>query len=343
MFKSTLQACALIVTGAFIAPIASIAEVEGPKVNWDLNAHGNSRALTRGIEAMSKYVSEQSGGNFTIKIHYGGALGKPQDNIDSIKLGAFEMGLWSSAWSPAKAPALSALTLPFLPLENIDEVARVHQSFLKHPVLVEEAAKWGDIYLTTQLIPESSVMAKGVTPKTLDDLKGLRIRIIGNGARVAELLGATPVSIPGFETYPSMQRGTMDGVSFPSYGYSAFKVDELSDWYSDDIKFGRLVTVSLVSKQAFEELPAQYQQLLADSISVAQDALKNAYGGIEEVNFPKWKEMGIERVSFDPVAIKKMETENSESIYADWIASASERGVPAKELLDFLLSEASDK
>lgn len=341
MFKSTLQACALIVTGAFIAPIASIAEVEGPKVNWDLNAHGNSRALTRGIEAMSKYVSEQSGGNFTIKIHYGGALGKPQDNIDSIKLGAFEMGLWSSAWSPAKAPALSALTLPFLPLENIDEVARVHQSFLKHPVLVEEAAKWGAIYLTTQLIPESSVMAKGVTPKTLDDLKGLRIRIIGNGARVAELLGATPVSIPGFETYPSMQRGTMDGVSFPSYGYSAFKVDELSDWYSDDIKFGRLVTVSLVSKQAFEELPAQYQQLLADSISVAQDALKNAYGGIEEVNFPKWKEMGIERVSFDPVAIKKMETENSESIYSDWIASANERGVPAKDLLDFLLSEAS--
>ena len=55
--------------------------------------------------------------------------------------------------------------------------------------------------------------------------------IIGNGARVAELLGATPVSIPGFETYPSMQRGTMDEISFPSYGYSAFKVDELSDWY----------------------------------------------------------------------------------------------------------------
>lgn len=123
MFKSTLQACALIVAGAFIAPIASIAEVKGPKVNWDLNAHGGSRALTRGIEAMSEYISEQTGGNFTIKIHYGGALGRPQDNIDSIKLGAFEMGLWSSAWSPAKAPALSALTLPFLPLEDIDEVA----------------------------------------------------------------------------------------------------------------------------------------------------------------------------------------------------------------------------
>jgi TRAP-type C4-dicarboxylate transport system substrate-binding protein len=138
-----------------------------------------------------------------------------------------------------------------------------------------------------------------------------------------------------------MQRGTLDGVSVPSYGYSAFKVDELSDWYSDDIKFGRLVTVSLVSKQAFDELPAQYQELLMNSIPVAQGALKDAYGGIEEVNFPKWKEMGIERVSFDPVAIKKMETENSESIYSDWIASANERGVPAKDLLDFLLSEAS--
>ena len=52
--------------------------------------------------------------------------------------------------------------------------------------------------------------------------------------------------------------------------------------------------------------------------------------------------MGIERVSFDPAAIETMEIENSASIYADWIASASERGVPAQELLDFLLSEASE-
>ena len=60
------------------------------------------------------------------------------------------------------------------------------------------------------------------------------------------------------------------------------------------------------------------------------------------MNFPKWKEMGIDRVSFDPAAIETMEIENSEAIYADWIASANERGVPAKKLLDFLLSEASD-
>ena len=35
MFKSTFWVCALTFTGAFLAPVASIAEVEGPKVNWD--------------------------------------------------------------------------------------------------------------------------------------------------------------------------------------------------------------------------------------------------------------------------------------------------------------------
>ncbi|MDA1333172.1 MAG: TRAP transporter substrate-binding protein DctP [Bacteroidetes bacterium] len=341
MFKQATTSCMAFVAALVLLPSVAVAQVEGPEVKWDLNAHGGSRALTRGIEAMSAYVSEQTGGNFQIEIHYGGALGRPEDNIDSIKLGAFEMGLWCSCWSPAKAPALSALTLPFLPLENIDELARVQQSYLGHPALVEEAANWGAIYLTTQLIPESTLMAKGDVPTSLEDLAGLRIRAIGNGARVVELLGATSVAMPSPDTYQGLQRGTMDGVSFPIYGYSAFKIDELSNWYSDDIKFGRLVTVTLVNKTAFDDLSEQYQQVLRDAVPIAQEALKAAYAGIEEVNFPKWADMGIERVRFDSNAVAAMEAENSAPIFADWVETVSERGVPGQELLDFLLSEAS--
>lgn len=341
MFKPNARKWAILFAGLVLAAGGAAAQVDGPKVDWDLNAHGGSRALTRGIEAMSSYVSEQTGGNFSIEIHYGGALGKPQDNIDSIKLGAFEMGLWCSCWSPAKAPALSALTLPFLPLESADEVARVHQSYLGHPVLVEEASKWGAIYLTTQIIPESTIMGKGNAPSSLEDLKGMRIRGIGNGAKVVDLLGATRVSMASPETYQAMQRGMLDGVSFPIYGYSAFKIDELSDWYSDDIKFGRLVTVSLVNKNAFDELPEQYQQVLLDAVPVAQSALKEAYGNMEELNFPKWEEMGIQRVRFDAESVAAMETENAASFYADWVETVTDRGVPGQEMLTFLLNEAA--
>ena len=341
MIKLINTTAALAFSVVALAGHQAEAEIAGPKVNWDLNAHGPSRVLTRGIEAMSKYVAEQTGGKFNIKIHYGGALGKVRDNIDNIKLGSFQMGLWCSCYSAAKASALSALTLPFLPLDNIDEVGKVHQAYLKHPIVVKEADKWGAIFFTTQLIPESTVMAKGKAPKRLEDFKGMRIRGLGNTAAVIKLLGASTVSLPAPETYQGVQRGTMDGVSFPLYGYSAFKIDELSDWFSDDIKFGRLVTVSLMNKAAYNALPPQYQKLLQESVAVSHSALKKGYAGVEDRNFPKWKKMGIKRVKFDKKAIAAMEEKHGASIYQNWVKTVTKRGVPGQDLLDFLLKEAS--
>ncbi|MEC9328893.1 MAG: hypothetical protein VX749_03455 [Pseudomonadota bacterium] len=46
------------------------------KVTWNMSLWGKPRAWTKGIEAMAEEVSSKSGGNFTIKVHYGG-LSKP--------------------------------------------------------------------------------------------------------------------------------------------------------------------------------------------------------------------------------------------------------------------------
>ena len=40
----------------------------GKDVNWNLSTWGKRRAFTEGIEAVSKYVADKSGGHFTIKI-----------------------------------------------------------------------------------------------------------------------------------------------------------------------------------------------------------------------------------------------------------------------------------
>src|SRR3546814_7946926 len=96
----------------------AVAAVDGPKVAWNLSVWGPPRAFTAGIEAVSKYVDEQTGGKFTIQIHYGGALSKGQDNLDNIKLGAFEMAQICAGYHPSKHPAINVLELPGLPLAD---------------------------------------------------------------------------------------------------------------------------------------------------------------------------------------------------------------------------------
>ena len=59
-----------------LAPSAKAAEVDGPKVKWDVSLWGKKRAFTAGVEKLSALVKSKTGGNFNIVLHYAGALSK---------------------------------------------------------------------------------------------------------------------------------------------------------------------------------------------------------------------------------------------------------------------------
>jgi TRAP-type mannitol/chloroaromatic compound transport system substrate-binding protein len=94
--KKSLPLLSVLTFGLiFGGPVESIntkvyADGHAKNVSWNLSTWGKRRAFTEGIEAVSKYVADKSGGHFTIKINYGGTLSKPRENLDGISLGAFE-------------------------------------------------------------------------------------------------------------------------------------------------------------------------------------------------------------------------------------------------------------
>lgn len=76
-----------ILAGAAFALLSGIAgqvsaqAVESPKVFWKISMWGNPRALSAGMEAMAEKVSEDTGGNFEIKIFYGSQLSGSRENL----------------------------------------------------------------------------------------------------------------------------------------------------------------------------------------------------------------------------------------------------------------------
>jgi TRAP-type mannitol/chloroaromatic compound transport system substrate-binding protein len=86
--RPTLTAAAAVAMGLSFAATEAAA---GSKVEWNLSAWGNPRAVTRGMERFAEYVEEASGGNFTIQIHYGETLSPARQNLDAVSIGAFEM------------------------------------------------------------------------------------------------------------------------------------------------------------------------------------------------------------------------------------------------------------
>ena len=104
-FKSgmiAVVAAGVMASGTTLAPAVQAAEVNGPKLKWDVSLWGKKRAFTAGVERLSALVKEKTGGNWTIQLHYGGALSKSRENLDGISIDAFQAAMFCNFYHPKK-------------------------------------------------------------------------------------------------------------------------------------------------------------------------------------------------------------------------------------------------
>ncbi len=71
------------------------------RVEWDVSLWGKRRAFTEHVEKLAELVSEQTNGEFTINISYGG-LSDSRSNLDGISEAKFEMAQFCAGYHPEK-------------------------------------------------------------------------------------------------------------------------------------------------------------------------------------------------------------------------------------------------
>lgn len=313
----------------------------GEKVEWNVSLWGNKRAASAHIESLATMVAERTGGDFTIKIHYGGALSAPKENIDGLKIGAFEAALVCGFYSPGKLPASMALVLPFLPINSLDAQEKVHEVFFAHPALVREFAGWNARVVSPTVLPDYKVMGKGEPPVTMEGWKGMRVRAGGGQGQAVAKLGAIPTSMPSSEIFTGMERGLLDAVALPfSYGFSAFRVDELSSWYIDNLSLGGVNCPLTSSTTAWNALPAEYQKLIDELRPKALAAQKASHQEADDKNVPMFAQKGIKAIKLSDDVLAEIARIGGTPVWEEWIADAESKGIPGRELLDLILATA---
>ncbi|MEZ5726826.1 MAG: hypothetical protein R3E48_01720 [Burkholderiaceae bacterium] len=221
---------------AMVAGSAFAAEVDGPAVKWNMSTWGKKRAFTAGAERMAELVSQKTGGKFTVTIHYGGALSKSRENLDGLSVGAFEAAHMCAFYHPKKNPALMALTMPFLPMDSWENNRKMRDAVYTHPAIKKELAKWNAMAYMSTYLPQYEILGRGEPPMKLSDWKGKTIRAGGGLGDAMKIMGATPASSTATEVYTGVQQGTMDAASFPfSYAHVAYKIHEVTDWFTSNL------------------------------------------------------------------------------------------------------------
>lgn len=332
-------AAPMLAAAALFAAPAQAQTVDGPKVDWKLATWGKPRAFTAGIETLARHVKERTGGKFNITIGYS-TFGGEKEILDILNSGGLQMTTICSSYHPDKHPAYTGLDLPFLPLPDSDTQWAVHDAYHAHPYIQKELARWNAMPYSSNLLPQYEFIGKGKAPNALADFKGMRVRAIGGIGDAMKNIGAVPTSVPATEVYTSIERGTVEAASFPStYAHAAYKIHEVGSWFTTNLSPGTQACPTLINRNAWAQLPAQYQKLFEEARPQVKQALAKAYGAADEKNLPLFKRR-LTFVTYTPAELAKFHQLGAKPVWDAWVAEMSAKGIPARELLDLIFASA---
>jgi len=313
------------------------APAHAAEVNWDLSIVGKPRAFTANVEALAAEVDRLSGGEFKIKVHFGGALAPSRETLDGLKIGAFDAGVFCAAWHPGKTPGLMGLSLPFLPILNLEEQEHTLEAFLGNAAIRDELAKWNTVPIMGTLVPRYEIMGKGKPPLTMEDWEGRRLSAPAGLAAAMETLGTITTMQPAAETYGALDRGVVDMVGMPyTYAFSAYKIQEISDWYTSNLALGSTGCLVTANKASWEKLPENFQAMLEEAKSAAYASQRAAYEGADDVNVGAFEKAGLTNVAYTDEQRAAISA-SAQPIWDAWVKAATdEHGLPGAELLGIL-------
>jgi len=213
--RALLRGGGLALLGAVAAPAVARAQT----LRWRMVTSWPKRLPGPGMSAerVAERISALSGGRLQITVQAAGEVVPAFEVLDAVGGSVAEMGHTAAFYWQGKQPAAAYYTTVPFGLTPMEHVAWVEAG--------GGQALWDELYAPFGVKPfmggNTGVCMGGWFRrelKSLDDLKGLKVRSLGLGGEVYRRLGATPQTTPPGEILTSLQSGVLDGAEFVGPG-----------------------------------------------------------------------------------------------------------------------------
>jgi len=213
--RALLRGGGLALLGAVAAPAVARAQT----LRWRMVTSWPKRLPGPGMSAerVAERISALSGGRLQITVQAAGEVVPAFEVLDAVGGSVAEMGHTAAFYWQGKQPAAAYYTTVPFGLTPMEHVAWVDAA--------GGQALWDELYAPFGVKPfmggNTGVCMGGWFRrelKSLDDLKGLKVRSLGLGGEVYRRLGATPQTTPPGEILTSLQSGVLDGAEFVGPG-----------------------------------------------------------------------------------------------------------------------------
>lgn len=217
-------------------------------------------------------VKRLTNGEVTVKVFWPGQAVGTKEAFDALRQGMIDAYSGSLLYFAGLVPEANVQWLPFnwsSPEEAQDIL--FNKGFTA--VLKEALAKHGVTYLAPMSVATMGLLTK-FPVKTMDDIKGKKIRAVGMEAHIVKALGASAVAIAGAEQYMALQRGVVDGTDYPWYTLEKYKLAEVLQFISSPAFHTPGIIEIIFNTKAFNALNPDQQKAMQEA---AMNASKRSF------------------------------------------------------------------
>jgi TRAP-type C4-dicarboxylate transport system substrate-binding protein len=297
------------------------------QTKWDLPAgYPANNFHTENLSQFATDVDKATGGKLKITVHANASLFKAPEIKRAVQGGQAQIGEILLANYSNEWPIYAADGLPFL-ADSYDEAAKLYK--VQKPLLEKKLAEQGMMLLYAVAWPPQGIYAKKPI-NSAADLKGVKWRAYSpSTARIAELVGAQPVTVQAAELSQAMATGVIESyMSSGSTGYDTKTYEHLKYWVDTQAWLPK--NAVLVNKAAFDALdkPTQAALLKAGAEAETRGWASSKAKNTEYVDLLKKNGMTIQA----PTAQLKADMKKvGDAMLKEWLDKA---GPDGKALVD---------
>ncbi len=271
--KTSTPLARILASVALSLPLLAAAQTK-----WDLPAaYPASNFHTENLTQFADDIDKASGGKLKITVHANGSLFKAPEIKRAVQGGQAQIGEILLVNFENENPIYGADGIPFLATGYADakKLAAAQKPYLDKLL----AAQGMKLLYTVPWPPQGIYANKEID--SVADMKGLKWRAYSPAtAKIAELVGAQPVTVQAAELSQALATGLVNSyMSSGSTGYDSKTYETLKYWYDTQAWLPK--NAIIVNQAAFNALDAATQQAV---LKAAADAEARGWKVSEEKN-----------------------------------------------------------
>ena len=275
-----------------------------------------------GLQAFADEVKARTDGRVEIQIFPNNQLGNEKEMIEGLLLGTVDITVPSNGVVTNFVPELGIFDLPFL-FRDREHMYKVMDGPVGQELDAAMAAK-GFKLLAFYEAGIRHIMTTKKPIEKYEDLAGMKIRTMQVPAHVAAFnafnANATPMAYS--ELYGALQAGVIDGAEAANTNYNSKKFYEVAPYWAT-VAWTALVADLIMSKEKFDSLPADIQQILVASALKSAAVERKTYAESDASLLSVLQTQGVKVSNPDTAPFR----EASKAVYEEFVKTPAQKAM----------------